>query len=325
MSRSCFSKGISFCILVLITCSFPASLSGQGRPDVLWMRSGYDQAMLSIDYSPDGQMFASNGDSCGLVKIWRVSDGMLLRTIKATPPATDILNCFPANMVKFTPDSQNIVIEVIENGVVFMKLVRLSDGVTLRTFGNEQHGVTTLKFVPDGSLAVATGTLIKLFDISTGSLLRTITTITYLAGNGTVQNFGFYGGTAFFSDNGRILVSRNDGGNLVGVAVINLEGRLVGFLNLNSSATPFGITRDGNFVIVADPVKKVYRADLCPDLTCSPDVIAPLPNANLFRFSPDGQTLASIASQNGPLELYRVSDWSLIRTFPVRHTSATGC
>src|SRR5262249_21747931 len=55
------------------------------RPDLVWMRGGqWGQGpggiqTTDVQVSPDGSLFASCG--VGTVKIWRISDGMLLRTI----------------------------------------------------------------------------------------------------------------------------------------------------------------------------------------------------------------------------------------------------
>jgi WD40 repeat protein len=42
---------------------------------------GSKEAVVSIDFSPNGQMLASGGDDSS-IRIWRVKDGALLRTIE---------------------------------------------------------------------------------------------------------------------------------------------------------------------------------------------------------------------------------------------------
>ncbi len=53
----------------------------QGRPDIQWMVGGHTIAVSAVAFSPDGQYIASAGSFDGTVKIWRVADGQLVRTI----------------------------------------------------------------------------------------------------------------------------------------------------------------------------------------------------------------------------------------------------
>ena len=48
------------------------------RPDIVWMAGGHAGSVHSVAFSPDGSMIASGG---GTIKLWRVSDGALLRTL----------------------------------------------------------------------------------------------------------------------------------------------------------------------------------------------------------------------------------------------------
>jgi WD40 repeat protein len=59
-----------FSILILIIFTSFSGL-GQTRPDILWMRGGHSRDVSSMDYSPDGQLFASVGDD-RVFKIWRL-------------------------------------------------------------------------------------------------------------------------------------------------------------------------------------------------------------------------------------------------------------
>jgi hypothetical protein len=55
----------------------PAALSE--RPDIVWMAGGHTGSVNSVAISPDGSLLAS-GSMDRTVKLWRVSDGALLKT-----------------------------------------------------------------------------------------------------------------------------------------------------------------------------------------------------------------------------------------------------
>lgn len=54
------------------------SASAQDRPGIVWMGGGHDFYVSSVAFSPDGSTLAS-GSVDRTIKLWRVSDGVLLR------------------------------------------------------------------------------------------------------------------------------------------------------------------------------------------------------------------------------------------------------
>ena len=74
MIRRCFS---AIALLLVIA----AVAAAQGAPPIRWMRGGHTGPIYQLVYSADGSFFASAGAADHTVKIWRVSDGMLLRTL----------------------------------------------------------------------------------------------------------------------------------------------------------------------------------------------------------------------------------------------------
>src|SRR5712692_2593878 len=88
---------------LLLVCLLPYLAQAQGRPDIVWMRGGSLAEVGKLGgvvYTPDGQTIAA---ACTLdnIKLWRVSDGILLRTI----------NAFPGNLVRciaMSPDGQTL-------------------------------------------------------------------------------------------------------------------------------------------------------------------------------------------------------------------------
>src|SRR6516164_1207333 len=82
------SRQLMFTALMLF-CSFWSTAFAQGLPDLLWQRGGHGGIVYSLDYSHQGDVFASASLDNGIgmqdrtIKIFRGSDGVLLRTLPA--------------------------------------------------------------------------------------------------------------------------------------------------------------------------------------------------------------------------------------------------
>src|SRR4051812_34479311 len=66
--------------LVWMMGMLPFLASAQTRPNINWMAGGHVGLVRSVAYSPDGQILASGSWTERTIKLWRVSDGMLVRT-----------------------------------------------------------------------------------------------------------------------------------------------------------------------------------------------------------------------------------------------------
>lgn len=131
----------------------------------------------SVRFSPDGTLLASGGVD-GNVKIWRISDGVLLRTLPIGSESTP--NVFS---VAFSPDGQ-----LIAGGTDALHTInvwRVNDGSLFRTFsfGNEVfgYGQTNLAWTPDGVFLAGGRTVyptplaIRFWNVTTGQLTRELT------------------------------------------------------------------------------------------------------------------------------------------------------
>lgn len=105
--------------------------------------SGVDGATRSVAFSPDGTLLASGGVD-RTVKLWRVSDGSLVRTMTGH---TDFVN-----VVVFSPDGQTLL---SGSGDQTVRFWRVSDGSLLRQLNAGTH-VGAVAVSPDGE-QVATG------------------------------------------------------------------------------------------------------------------------------------------------------------------------
>jgi WD40 repeat protein len=110
--------------------------------------------------SPDGQFLATNGGAGGsfqwddTIKIYRVSDGALVRTLSGTGVVTSIV---------FTPDNQTLIASSYENNydpvngwtpsTGSIRFWRLSDGALFKTYDqNTGTSANALSISPDGQL-----------------------------------------------------------------------------------------------------------------------------------------------------------------------------
>lgn len=153
--------------------------------------SGHFNATRSVAFSPNGTLLASGGDD-RTVKLWRVSDGALQRTLAEGSRV---------HSVAFAPDG-NTVASGDQGGSV--KLWRVSDGALLRTLTGFSGMVTQVAVSPDLNLVAASsldGT-IRLWRFSDGGLAR-VYKLSASAPTGSVTSVAF-------SPDGAILLAGTD-------------------------------------------------------------------------------------------------------------------
>ena len=119
------------------------------RPDIAWMRGGHSGGIYDLGYSPDGQTLVSVGET---VKIWRASDGMLLRTIRS--PFTQF---FSPGAVAISNDARFVVANGQTPSGAAIELIRTDDAGALPVWSVSLNATGGLSFSPDGSL-IAAGT-----------------------------------------------------------------------------------------------------------------------------------------------------------------------
>ena len=121
--------------------------------------------VLSVAFSPDGQTLASGSDD-KTVRLWRVADGALLRSL---PEHTGIVWS-----VAFSPDGQTLASGSSDKTV---RLWQVADGAPLRSLTAHTSFVSSVAFSPDGQ-TLASGShdnTIHLWRVADGAPLRSLT------------------------------------------------------------------------------------------------------------------------------------------------------
>jgi WD40 repeat protein/subtilase family serine protease len=264
---------------------------GQGRPDIVWMRGGHAGEVTSVAFSPDGSLIASGSDD-RTIKLWRVSDGALVRTLTGHTGGV--------TSVAFSPDGR-LLASGSGLGDRTIRLWRVSDGALVRTLTGHTDWVNSVAFSPDGSL-LASGSrdrTIRLWRVSDGALVATLT--------------GHTGGvtSVAFSPDGSLIAS-GSGDNTIKLWRVS-DGALVATLIGHTDwVNSVAFSPDGS-LLASGSRDRTIRLWRVSDGALVATLIGHTDWVNSVAFSPDGSLIASGSGDN-TIKLWRVSDGALVAT-----------
>jgi len=177
-------------------------LDTSGAAFELVVQKGHLKKITSIAFSPDGHYLAS-GSWDGTVKIWRITDGILVKSLKLDSKDIDTFVAFSPDCLHMAAsDAEEIKIWRVSNGMLvrtlrghsdtidcicfsangdymasgsedgIVRLWRMSDG-TLINMLPADHEIRSVAFSPDSQYLASASKKIKLWQISDGKLLKT--------------------------------------------------------------------------------------------------------------------------------------------------------
>lgn len=261
---ACFAVAASFVLAVA------APAAAQGPPDIRW-RGTHGDFVRGVAISPDGTLVAS-GSADRTTKIWRASDGALVRTLIQCAG----VGCRGPNEVAFSPDGQ-----LLATAGSSLKFWRVSDGTLVRTMSD---GFADIAFSPDGLTIAGTGSgtgyntrFVRVRRVSDGELLLSVT-----AGGSGVT----------FSPDGSLIAANGRSG----FDLITLEGKTLWHLGGVRRTAAFA--PDGSFLAIAGNGPGDYRYDDTIQLYATKDgsllrTTTRTGTVSSLTFTSDGTTLVS--------------------------------
>jgi len=246
----------------------------------------------SIAFSPDGATLIS-GSRDKTIRLWRVRDGTLLKTLEGHTREVD--------SIAFSPDGAIFASGSWDKTI---RLWRVRDGTLLKTLEGHTGGVCSIAFSPDGAI-LASGSwdkTIRLWRVSNGTLLKTLQGYTDILNSNVSIAFSPDGATlASGSQDHTIRLWRIRDGTLLKT----LEGHTLGVRSIAFSL-------DGA-ILGSGSDDKTIRLWRVSDGTLLKTLEGHTGWVPSIAFSPDGATLAS-ASDDNTIRLWDVPNGTLLKT-----------
>jgi WD40 repeat protein len=291
---------------LLVILGLATGLQAQGPPAIQWMRGGHLHWIEQLVYSSDGTFFASSGRGDGTVKIWRASDGLLLRTLFVPR----------GSLVALSPDNATLCGAGAAAGTgPLIRCWRVADGAELWTTDtipgtNPGDSVSKLAFSPDGQrLASAVGFRLPIWNASDGAFLADF------AGQAPQP---FAGGLSYSPD-GQFLAVNTAWDNPRIALLDPSDGSLIWDFGASSVSFGYDMAFSPDSQLVASVngiglhVFGAYDHIRRPFDTGWP--------ATTVAFSPDGTRIASGYFATGALNLFNTATGKLVRQWDAHGNS----
>ncbi len=246
-------------------------------------------SVSSVAFSANGKTLAS-GSYDNAVRLWRVSDGALLRTLEGH---TD-----KVISVVFSPDGRTLASTSLDQTI---RLWQVSDGKLLHTLKGLTYGVLSAAFSPDGQTLAwgSSDNTVRLWRVSDGTLLHIL------------QGHKDKVISISFSLDGKTLASGSDDDTVRlwrvsdGTLLRTLEGHAGPVLSVTFSPDGQTLASGSN-----DNTVRLWRVSDGVLLNTLEGHAGPVLS---IAFNRDGQTLTS-GSKDGTVRMWRVLDGSLLST-----------
>jgi len=112
------------------------------------------QRMVSLAFSPDGKLVAAGssggdnipevGDVTTVLRIWRLSDGAVVRSFTNRPPFKTMYSAYTS--ISFSPDGATLLVGTSDGSIQF---IRVDDGATIFEESTDIYSVASVAFSPN--------------------------------------------------------------------------------------------------------------------------------------------------------------------------------
>ncbi len=236
---------------------------------------GHTAEVLSLDFSPDGNLIAS-GSIDNTLRIWDVRDAHLLRTMHGHP--------FPILTLKFSPNGSFLVTGSTDS---IGRIWRVSNGNLIGNLEGHAGWLNNLDISSDGGLIAtcADDYTVRIWRFLDTKLIQTID-----------EGMSIVSQVAFIPEGNQLTWSESNGN----VRVRSLEGSWSHLLNeSNTAATSLAVAPAGDMVVSghSDGTLRVWdlgNGELLFELSGHANLISSL------SFSPDGKWLVSGSMDGKP-------------------------